>query len=129
MTMKKVILVVLGCLSLAMGVVGAILPLLPAFPFLLLTALCFGKSSKRLNNWFINTKLYKNNLESYIKGEGMTNKTKVKVVITITLVMSVGFYMMRNIPAGQIVLVFVWLFHLVYFAKFVKVKKSEKIYE
>lgn len=124
--LKKTLLVILGCLSLAMGVVGAILPLLPAFPFLLLTAFCFGKSSKRLNNWFINTKLYKNNLESYIKGEGMTSKTKVKVMITVTLVMSVGFFMMRNMPLGQIILTFVWIFHLIYFGKIVKLKEASQ---
>ncbi|HIW22247.1 MAG TPA: YbaN family protein [Candidatus Dorea intestinavium] len=126
MMLKKTLLVILGCLSLAMGVVGAILPLLPAFPFLLLTAFCFGKSSKRLNNWFINTKLYKNNLESYIKGEGMTSKTKVKVMITVTLVMSVGFFMMRNMPLGQIILTFVWIFHLIYFGKIVKLKEASQ---
>ena len=57
------------------------MPLLPAFPFLLLAAFCFAKSSERLHNWFINTKLYKNNLESYVKGQGMTRKTKIKMQV------------------------------------------------
>ncbi|MDE5742413.1 MAG: YbaN family protein, partial [Oscillospiraceae bacterium] len=62
MKLKKIIYIITGCIGLALGAVGAVLPLLPAFPFLLLAAVCFGKSSERLNNWFVNTKLYKNNL-------------------------------------------------------------------
>lgn len=39
--MKKVLYILLGCISLALGAVGAVLPLLPAFPFLMLAAFCF----------------------------------------------------------------------------------------
>ena len=46
MKIKKILYVILGCIGLALGAVGAILPLLPAFPFLLLAAFCFAKSSK-----------------------------------------------------------------------------------
>ena len=76
MKIKKILYVILGCIGLALGAVGAILPLLPAFPFLLLAAFCFAKSSEKLHRWFTGTKLYKNNLESYVKGQGMTWKTK-----------------------------------------------------
>ena len=62
MNMKKMIYIVLGCIGVGLGAVGAVVPLLPAFPFLMLAAFCFAKSSERLNNWFINTKLYKDNL-------------------------------------------------------------------
>lgn len=73
---RKALYVVLGCIGLVLGAIGAILPVLPSFPFLMLTAFCFGRSSDRLNNWFKNTRLYKNNLESYVKGQGMTWRTK-----------------------------------------------------
>ena len=70
--MKRVLYVIVGCLGLALGAVGAVLPLLPAFPFLMLAAYCFARSSPRLHNWFTSTKLYKNNLESFVRGRGMT---------------------------------------------------------
>ena len=62
--MKKLLFIILGCIGLVLGAIGAVLPLMPAFPFLLLAAFSFAKSSERLHSWFIGTKLYKNNLES-----------------------------------------------------------------
>lgn len=125
MRLKKILYVVLGCIGVGMGALGAVLPLLPAFPFLLLAAFCFARSSERLHNWFTGTKLYKNNLESYVKGEGMTRKTKVKIMATVTILMSVGFIMMQQVPVGRIVLGCVWMFHILYFIFGVKTIKAD----
>lgn len=124
MNAKKICLMTAGCLGLGLGAVGAVIPLLPAFPFLLLAAVCFAKSSERLHNWFIGTKLYKDNLESYVAGQGMTRRTKIRIMITVTLLMSIGFFMMNAVPVGQIVLACVWLFHIVYFAVIVKTRAN-----
>ena len=115
MQVKKLFYLVLGFIGLVLGFIGALVPLLPAFPFLLLAAFCFAKSSERLHNWFINTKLYKNNLESYVKKKGMSKKTKIKIMVVITILMSIGFIMMHRIWIGQLILFFVWLFHIYYF--------------
>ena len=122
MKIKKLLYVILGCIGLALGAVGAVLPLLPAFPFLLLAAFCFAKSSEKLHRWFTGTKLYKNNLESYVKGQGMTWKTKIRIMITVTVLMSIGFIMMHAVPVGRIVLACVWVFH--YFVFRVKTIKQ-----
>lgn len=96
-----------------------------AFPFLLLAACCFAKSSERLHKWFTNTWLYKNNLESYVQGRGMTRKTKIRIMVTVTLLMSVGFLMMDQVPVGRIVLGCVWVFHILYFCFRVKTIKPD----
>ena len=115
--MKKMLYIILGCIGVGLGAVGAVVPMLPAFPFLMLAAFCFARSSEKLNNWFINTKLYKDNLADYVAGRGMTMKTKVRIMITVTLLMSIGFVMMgiKGVTVGCIVLGCVWAFHLVYF--------------
>lgn len=124
MKAKRILFIVLGCIGLGLGAVGAVVPLLPAFPFLLLAAYSFARSSERLHSWFINTKLYKNNLESYVKGKGMTKRTKVRIMITVTVLMTFGFVMMHQVPVGRIVLAAVWLFHIFYFAFGVKTLKE-----
>ena len=123
MRLKKALLVVVGCLSLALGAIGAVLPILPTVPFLMLSAFCFAKSSEKLHSWFISTKLYKKNLESFVKGEGMTVKTKVKIMSTVTILMAIGFIMMSRVPVGRVILAIVWVCHVVYFVFRVKTLK------
>ena len=125
MNIKKAFFIVLGCLSLGLGALGAVLPLLPAFPFLMLAAFCFAKSSEKLHNWFISTKLYKKNLESFVQGKGMTVKTKIRIMVTVTILMSIGFIMMHAVPVGRIILGFVWIFHVLYFIFGIKTLKVE----
>lgn len=126
--MKKAILIITGCIGVGLGAVGAVLPLLPAFPFLLLAAVCFAKSSERLDRWFRGTKLYKNDLESFVNGQGMTKHTKIKVMITVTLLMAVGFAVMfaREVYIPCMILGGVWLFHIIYFAFVVKTHRKEE---
>ncbi|MBQ8619563.1 MAG: YbaN family protein [Clostridia bacterium] len=125
--MKKMLYIILGCIGMGLGAVGAVVPMLPAFPFLMLAAFCFARSSERLNNWFINTKLYKDNLADYVAGRGMTMKTKVRIMITVTLLMSIGFVMMglKGVTVGCIALGCVWVFHIVYFIFGVKTIKAQ----
>lgn len=123
MKIKKSIYIALGFVGVGLGALGAILPIIPTVPFLLMAAVCFGKSSERLHTWFVGTKLYKDNLESYVQGRGMTWKTKIRIMIIVTLTMSVGFAMMGQVPVGRIVLGCVWLFHIWYFSFKVKTLK------
>ena len=117
MKIKKILWITLGFIGVGLGAVGAVLPMLPAFPFLLLAAFSFAKSSERLHTWFINTKLYKKNLESYVSGKGMTWATKIRVMITVTILMGFGFGMMlaKSIYIPCNILFCVWVFHILYF--------------
>ena len=126
MSIKRITFVVLGCVSLALAVIGVVLPILPTVPFLALAAFCFAKSSDRLNNWLINTKFYQNNLADFKAGKGMTVKTKTRILATVTLVMAIGLVamLMKGVIVGSIVLVIVWLGHIYYFG--FKVKTLEE---
>lgn len=116
--MRKILYMMFGCISLVLGIVGVILPILPTVPFVLLAAFCFAKSSERLDVWFKNTKLYKeNNIMN-----GMTKQAKVRIMCSVSLLMSIGFIIMglRGIVVGNAVLLIVWIFHMVYFTFGVK---------
>lgn len=128
MNIKKIFWIVLGCIGVGLGAVGAVVPMLPAFPFLMLATFSFARSSEKLHTWFINTKLYKDNLEDYVAGRGMTWKTKIRIMVTVTLLMSVGFIMMAMKPVwiGCNILVCVWAFHIIYFIWGVKTIPANK---
>lgn len=127
MNLKKYVYIVLGCIGVGVGGIGAVIPLIPTFPFLLMAAYCFARSSDKLHDWFIHTRLYKENLESYVQGRGMTKKTKIRIMITVTILMSIGFFMMKAVVAGRMVLAGVWLFHVIYFVWGVKTLKEESV--
>ena len=126
--MKRILYIILGCIGVGLGAVGAVVPMLPAFPFLMLAAFCFARSSDKLDRWFKGTKLYKDNLEDYVAGRGMTVKTKVRIMVTVTALMSVGFIMMglKGIVTGCAVLGCVWAFHIIYFIWGVKTIPAAK---
>lgn len=113
----KIFWLITGFISLALGTVGIFLPVLPTVPFYLLTAFSFAKSSERLHTWFLSTKLYKNHLESFVEKRGMTAKTKISIVTSVTLLMGFGFFMMarKGIWIPCIILAIVWLCHIIYF--------------
>ena len=127
MKLKKMFFVTLGCIGLGLGALGTVLPVLPTFPFLLLAAFSFAKSSEKLYKWFVNTKLYKNNLESYVQGRGMTRETKLRIMVTVTVLMAFGFTMMmlKALYIPCIILGIVWLAHVLYFCFGVKTLRRE----
>ena len=122
----KIFFLLLGFLSLGLGAAGAVLPVLPSTPLLLLAAFCFAKSSERLNNWFKGTNLYKNNLESFAQGKGMTRQTKMRSMGTVTLIMAVAFIAMRSTMVGRVCLAVVWVCHILAFCCFIKTCPSEE---
>ena len=113
--MKKIVFVTLGCISLALGVVGIVLPILPTVPFFLLTAFCFAKSSERLHSWFLSTRMYKKYIGSYFRRRGMTKKAKCLLIGTVTAIMVPGFILMDKVPVGRAIMLVVWVGHIFYF--------------
>lgn len=122
MRVKKIVWLGLGFVGLGLGAVGAVLPMLPSVPFLLLAAYSFTRSSERVYNWFVSTDLYKKNLETYVKGQGMTATTKKRIILTVTLLMSFGFVMMlrKGLYIPCVFLGGVWVAHILYFVFGVK---------
>ncbi|MEM1230389.1 MAG: YbaN family protein [Pseudomonadota bacterium] len=48
----------LGLLSLVLGAIGVVLPLLPTTPFVILAAFAFSKGSPRLRRWLIENRTF-----------------------------------------------------------------------
>lgn len=85
------ICVFLAFLSLGLGMIGIVLPILPTTPLFLLAAALFAKGSKKFHRWFIQTRLYKKYIEQAIKNKQMTKKAKISVLGTISGLLLIGF--------------------------------------
>ena len=110
----KIIWLLFAFLSLGIGAVGVILPVLPTTPFLLLASFCFAKGSKRFHRWFMGTKLYKNHLESFVKERAMTLKTKLCILLPASAMLICAGLLMQNLP-GRLFILFLICFKYVYF--------------
>ncbi|HKM37082.1 MAG TPA: YbaN family protein [Thiopseudomonas sp.] len=66
-----------GCISVALGVIGIFLPVLPTTPFLLLAAACFARSSKRFYLWLVMHPRLGPWVRDYLDGQGLPLKGKV----------------------------------------------------
>jgi len=113
----------LGVITFGLGTVGTVLPILPTVPLYLAALFCFAKGSQRLHDWFVNTNLYHKHLESFVDHRGMTMRTKLSIIGTVTVVMGIAFALMGRVPVGRVVLVIVWVAHVIFFLGFVKTEK------
>ena len=94
--MKKIIYIIIGLLSFALGALGVLLPILPTTPFLLLASFCFVRGSDRMNRWFTGTSLYKKHLESFITNRTMTKKQKLFIPGFASLMIFIPFILIDN---------------------------------
>ena len=74
------ILIAIGTVCVALGVIGITLPIFPTTPFLLVAAVCYMKSSKKFYNWLINHKILGKYVNDYMEKKGLTLKTKITFI-------------------------------------------------
>ncbi|HRK23772.1 MAG TPA: YbaN family protein [Beijerinckiaceae bacterium] len=51
--MTQLLWLALGWCAVGLGIAGAVLPILPTTPFMLVAAYCFARSSPRLHRWIV----------------------------------------------------------------------------
>ena len=90
---RQRLLMLCGLLCVMLGLLGAVLPLLPTTPFLLVAAACFERSSPRLQRWLFSNRLFGDALRRYRNGEGMPRRSKI--VLLVMLWGAVGFSLWR----------------------------------
>lgn len=115
--MKKtvnILWLILGWLSLAIGSIGVVLPVLPTTPFLLVASFSFAKGSDRFHRWFTGTKLYKKHLEDFVTDRAMTLKTKFGILLPASAMLIIAMLLVPSIHF-RIFIVFLIIFKYVYF--------------
>jgi ABC-type transport system involved in cytochrome bd biosynthesis fused ATPase/permease subunit/uncharacterized membrane protein YbaN (DUF454 family) len=115
--MRKIIkpfFIALGFISLGLGALGVVLPVLPTTPFLLLTAFCFARGSERFHRWFVGTKLYKTHLDDFVKTKSMPARTKAYILTAVSILLPVAMYFVPY-PHARILMGVVLAWHWWYF--------------
>ena len=93
---RKMIYVIVGCISLLLGTIGIALPVLPTVPFLILTSYCFARGSSRFDTWFKSSKIYEEYLESFVENRSMTLKQKICTCMFSDIMMAFPLIILDN---------------------------------
>ncbi|MGS2722841.1 YbaN family protein [Porticoccus sp. GXU_MW_L64] len=90
--MKRQLLISCGWLALLLGAIGAVLPLLPTTPFILLAAACFARSSPRFHHWLLSHKTMGPIIARYQRGEGISKAVRNRALAALWLGMGISMW-------------------------------------
>ena len=124
LSLKKIGLIALGTITLAIGIRGIFLPLIPTTPLLLLTSYCYISSSEKLSEKFMNTKIYDKYVRNFHEKGGMTLKGKLMLTIPVSLLLLFMFITIKS-PIMRVVIVVMWVTKVVFFTKMKTIKIEE----
>ncbi|CAM3736203.1 DUF454 domain-containing protein [Rahnella bruchi] len=90
--MKRILLIMVGWLSVVLATLGVVLPLLPTTPFLLLAAWCFARSSPRFHHWLLHRSWFGSYLRHWHAHRALPKGAKPKAVALIVITFSISIY-------------------------------------
>ena len=130
LSLKKIGLIALGTISLAIGIIGIFLPLIPTTPLLLLTSYCYISSSEKLSEKFMNTKIYDKYVRNFHEKGGMTLKAKLCLTVPVSLLLLFMFITIENTMMRMIIII-MWLAKVIVFTrmKTIKVETNREAYD
>jgi uncharacterized membrane protein YbaN (DUF454 family) len=119
-------LIVAGSISLGLGIIGIILPLLPTTPFLLLAAWCYARSSKKFYIWLINNKRFGRIIKNYYEGKGIPLHVKIYAISLLWVTILLSSYLFIEMLLIRIILIIIATLVTIHILRFPTLKKTEK---
>jgi uncharacterized membrane protein YbaN (DUF454 family) len=128
---KKILLITLGWFAVFLGAIGAVLPLLPTTPFLILALACFAKSSPRFHKMLLDNKWFGPTLGQWEQTHTVRRNIKHRAMLVIVASFSFSIWILSGRPHLQLMLIgiAVVLLGFVWFLKesdTVAIKQSDK---
>jgi len=102
--LKRYLLIVLGTICLAIGIVGIFTPILPTTPFLLLAAACYLRSSPRFHRWLMNNRVFGSYIRNYTTGRGIPIKVKLFTITLLWVTIGISIWATANMIVTAVLL-------------------------
>lgn len=87
--LRRLLFTATGLAATGLGVLGIILPLMPATPFLLLAAYFFSRSSPRFHRWLLSNRIFGSYIENYRSGRGLGLVEKWVTIATLWVALTI----------------------------------------
>ncbi|MDR2464711.1 MAG: YbaN family protein [Streptococcaceae bacterium] len=110
----KILNLFIGLVFVGLGVLGAILPVLPTTPFLLVALFFLSKSSAKAERIFKNSWLYHRFLKHYDQTRSLTAKEKRNIQILATLMIGIAFLIIHSLYLRILLLILLCIHHYVF---------------
>ena len=94
--LKRQLLIIIGTICVAIGVIGIFIPILPTTPFLLLAAACYLRSSPRFHHWLMNNRWFGTYIRNYTEGRGIPLKVKLFTVALLWATIGISIWLVAN---------------------------------
>lgn len=102
---RRILYVIGGTLSLALAILGILLPGLPVTPLALLAAIMYARSSRKLYNKLLDNRLLGPRIRNYQRRQGVTRKGKVGIILFMTvMVLFSSFVVIQSLPLRMVIL-------------------------
>jgi uncharacterized membrane protein YbaN (DUF454 family) len=90
----RLLFVALGTLFVLLGIAGALLPVLPTTPFMLLAAACYARASSRFYNWLLNNPTFGPTILEWRRHRSIPWRIKLTAIalMSVTLGISIVFF-------------------------------------
>ena len=121
--LTKVLLIIIGSLTLGLGVLGVLLPVLPTTPFLLVSAACYANSSDKMHTFLLKSRVYKNTVDKYIRQGGMSLRAKLAITIPVGILLTILFFIFES-PVVKIVIVVLFIAKVITFIVIPTIKEK-----
>jgi len=79
-------------LFLVLGFIGLLLPVIPTTPFILVSVWFFARSSKKLENWLVNHKIFGKSIRDWKEKGAISKKAKMSAIPLILFSFSTTIY-------------------------------------
>ena len=96
-SIKKYLLIFTGSISLALGIIGVLLPVLPTTPFLLLLLFAIFVVQRVLYNWLINHKIFGSYIYNYMPYGAVKKSVKTGALIFLWLSLLISILIVSNL--------------------------------
>ena len=101
-SVKRLVLIIVGLMALALGGIGVFVPLLPTTPFILVAAIAFANSSDRLHQWLLEHNVFGALIFNWRSHGAISRPTKIVSILSMAAIILIS--VLLSVPTHVIVI-------------------------
>lgn len=122
-TLRNKLLICLGWMFVVIGAIGAVLPILPTTPFMLLALALFSKSSPRFHQMLLHNRWFGPALQQWETKKTVTQNTKIRAILLVITTFTISIFLVSHTIELQIMLLLTGIV-LLFFMSRLKVSEN-----